>query len=172
MIKESGVHCVQRLSGLGKNRRMQTSTASVIVLHQVQEVELRIQEKDLRIDTFKSQGKGGQHVNTTDSAVRVTHLPTGIVSSSQDCRSQGENKKLALNVLRSRLFDFYEEQQNNEISQTRKSQVNRGDRSEKMRTYNFPENRITDHRLNLKIYQLEKVLKGDLSLLHKKSGTN
>lgn len=159
---ESGVHRVQRVPETESGGRIHTSAATVAVLPEVEEVELEINANDLRIDVFRAGGPGGQCVNTTDSAVRVTHIPTGLVVSCQDEKSQHKNKDKALKVLRSRLYEFYESQRNDAISQERKSQVGSGDRSERIRTYNFPQGRVSDHRINLTLYKIEAIMNGDL----------
>lgn len=159
---ESGVHRVQRVPETESGGRIHTSAATVAVLPEVEEVELEINPNDLRIDVFRAGGPGGQCVNTTDSAVRVTHIPTGIVVSCQDEKSQHKNKDKALKVLRSRLYDFYESQRNDAISQERKNQVGSGDRSERIRTYNFPQGRVSDHRINLTLYKIDSIMNGDL----------
>ncbi len=157
---ESGVHRVQRVPETESSGRVHTSAATVAVLPQVEEVDLKIDEKDLRIDTYRSSGAGGQHVNKTDSAVRITHLPTGLVVACQDERSQFKNKDRAMSILRSRLYDAQRQALDNERAQTRKSQVGSGDRSERIRTYNFPQGRVTDHRVNLTLYNIEGVMNG------------
>lgn len=159
---ESGVHRVQRVPETETQGRIHTSTATVAVLPEVDEVELEIDPKDLKIDTFRSSGAGGQHINKTSSAIRVTHLPTGTVVECQDERSQYKNKDKALRVLRARLLDAKVAAQNAEIAANRKSQVGTGDRSERIRTYNYPQLRVTDHRIGLTIYRLFDVLNGDL----------
>ncbi len=162
---ESGVHRVQRVPVTEASGRIHTSTVTVAVLPEADEVELEINPNELRIDVYRSSGPGGQSVNTTDSAVRVTHLPTGMVVTCQDEKSQHKNKAKALKVLRARLLDQLTEKQQSEISEERKSQVGTGDRSERVRTYNFPQNRITDHRIGLTLYHLDRVLEGDLDEL-------
>ena len=159
---ESGVHRVQRIPETESNGRIHTSTVTVAILPEAEEVDVKINQNDLRIDVFRSSGNGGQSVNTTDSAVRVTHIPTGIVISCQDEKSQLKNKDKALKILRARLYDLEQEKQNKLLSQERKSQVGTGDRSERIRTYNFPQSRVTDHRINLTLYKLENILNGDL----------
>ena len=159
---ESGVHRVQRVPETETQGRIHTSTATVAVLPEADEVELEIDPKDLKIDTFRSSGAGGQHINKTSSAIRVTHLPTGTVVECQDERSQYKNKDKALRVLRARLLDAKVAVQNAEIAANRKSQVGTGDRSERIRTYNYPQLRVTDHRIGLTIYRLFDVLNGDL----------
>jgi peptide chain release factor 1 len=162
---ESGVHRVQRVPVTEASGRIHTSTATVAVLPEAEEVDIQVNEKDLRIDTFCSSGPGGQSVNTTYSAVRVTHLPTGIVVSQQDEKSQIKNKAKALKVLRSRLYEMEMHKQQEAIARDRRSQVGTGDRAEKIRTYNFRENRVTDHRINFTIHRLTDVLDGDLGEL-------
>lgn len=158
---ESGVHRVQRVPETESGGRIHTSAATVAVLPEPEEVDVEIEEKDLRIDVFRASGPGGQSVNTTDSAVRVTHLPTGIVVSQQDEKSQHKNRAKALQVLRARLFEAERMRIENERSADRKSQVGSGDRSERIRTYNFPQGRVTDHRINLTLHKLEKIMAGD-----------
>ncbi|MFZ5448004.1 MAG: peptide chain release factor 1 [Thermodesulfobacteriota bacterium] len=162
---ESGVHRVQRVPVTESQGRIHTSAVTVAVLPEAEEVDVQINPEELRIDVFRSSGPGGQSVNTTDSAVRVTHLPTGLVVSCQDEKSQHKNKAKALKVLRSRLLDLMQHEQQQQIAQERKSQVGTGDRSERIRTYNFPQGRITDHRIGLTLYKLEAVLDGDLEEL-------
>ncbi len=159
---ESGAHRVQRIPTTESGGRIHTSAATVAVLPEVEDVEVEINPQDLRIDTFCSTGPGGQSVNTTQSAVRITHLPTGLVVSCQDEKSQLKNKDKALRVLRSRLMDKYISEQEAELAQNRKQQVGSGDRSERIRTYNFPQNRVTDHRIGLTLHKLDLVLAGDL----------
>ncbi len=159
---ESGVHRVQRVPETEAQGRVHTSAVTVAILPEVDEVELDIDMNDLKFDVFRSSGPGGQSVNTTDSAVRVTHLPTGLVVICQDEKSQHKNKAKALTVLRARLLDKMQQEQHDKISQERKSQVGSGDRSERIRTYNFPQSRITDHRINLTLYKLETIINGKL----------
>lgn len=159
---ESGAHRVQRIPATESGGRIHTSTSTVLVLPEAEEVEVEVHEKDIRIDTFCSSGAGGQSVNTTKSAVRVTHIPTGIVVSCQDEKSQNSNKEKALRVLRARLFDYYQQQAMAEQDATRKSLVGTGDRSERIRTYNFPQSRVTDHRIGLTLHRLESILEGEL----------
>ena len=162
MKYESGVHRVQRIPVTESAGRIHTSTITVAVLPEAEEVDVQIRPEDLKIDVFRSSGPGGQSVNTTDSAVRVTHLPTGLVVICQDEKSQLKNKAKALRVLRARLFDAEKAKQDAERAKTRKNQVGTGDRSERIRTYNFPQGRLTDHRINLTIYRLTDVLEGNL----------
>jgi len=162
---ESGVHRVQRVPETESQGRIHTSTASVVVLPEAEDIEVEIDPKDLRIDVFRSSGPGGQSVNTTDSAVRITHVPTGIVVSCQDEKSQHKNKAQAMRVLRARLHDRQEQEQQEELSATRRSHIGSGDRSEKIRTYNYPQNRITDHRIGLSLYDLANVLEGNMEPL-------
>jgi len=159
---ESGVHRVQRIPETEANGRIHTSTVTVAVLPEVEEVDVEINPNDLRIDTYRASGAGGQHINKTESAIRITHIPTGIVVSCQDQRSQHKNKDKAMRILRSKLYEMAQEQQANEIAQSRKTQVGTGDRSERIRTYNFPQGRITDHRIGLTLYKIDSILDGDL----------
>lgn len=159
---ESGVHRVQRVPDTESSGRIHTSTVTVAVLPEAEEVEVEINPNDLKIDVFRAGGPGGQCVNTTDSAVRMTHIPTGLVVSCQDEKSQFKNKDKALKILRSRLYDLMQQQQHDEIAENRKSQVGTGDRSERIRTYNFPQGRVTDHRISLTLHRLEAVLNGDI----------
>jgi len=162
---ESGVHRVQRVPVTESGGRIHTSAASVVVIPEAEEVEVEIDPNDLRVDVYRSSGPGGQSVNTTDSAVRITHVPTGLVVSCQDEKSQHKNKAKALKVLRARLLDRARREQEEQISQTRKSQVSTGDRSAKIRTYNFPQQRVTDHRIGLTLHRLSEILDGDLDAL-------
>lgn len=159
---ESGVHRVQRVPSTESAGRIHTSAVTVAVLPEVEDVEVDISQNDLRIDVFRAGGPGGQCVNTTDSAVRITHIPTGIVVSCQDEKSQHKNKDKAMKILRSRIYDVMQEKQHAEIAEARKAQVGSGDRSERIRTYNFPQGRVTDHRINLTLYRLEAILNGAL----------
>ena len=159
---ESGVHRVQRVPDTESSGRIHTSTATVAVLPEVDDVDIEINEKDLKIDVFRASGNGGQCVNTTDSAVRMTHIPTGLVVSCQDEKSQLKNKEKALKVLRARLYEQAEAERAAGIAEDRKSQVGTGDRSERIRTYNYPQGRVTDHRIGLTLYKLESFLDGDL----------
>jgi len=159
---ESGVHRVQRVPVTESSGRIHTSTATVAVLPEAEDIDIEINPNDIRVDVFRSSGHGGQSVNTTDSAVRITHIPTGMVVSCQDEKSQLKNKEKALKILKSRLYDKMLSEQQDEIAQARRSQVGTGDRSERIRTYNFPQGRITDHRINKTIYRLEDFLDGDL----------
>lgn len=159
---ESGVHRVQRVPETESQGRVHTSTATVAVLPEVEDVEVNIDEKDLRIDTLRSSGAGGQHINKTESCIRLTHIPTGIVVLCQDERSQTKNREKAMKVLKSRLYDYYRSQYDKEYSENRRSQVGTGDRSERIRTYNFPQGRVTDHRIGLTLYSIENFMMGDL----------
>lgn len=162
---ESGVHRVQRVPETESGGRIHTSTATVAVLPEAEEVDIEIDPQDLRIDVFRASGNGGQHVNTTDSAVRITHLPTGIVASCQDEKSQLKNKEKAMKIIVTKLYDKAQEEMNAEIASDRKSQIGTGDRSERIRTYNFPQGRITDHRINETIYQLDDFLNGNIQVM-------
>ena len=158
---ESGVHRVQRVPTTETSGRIHTSAATVAVLPEAEDLEIFIEEKDLRVDVFRSSGPGGQSVNTTDSAVRITHIPSGIVVSQQDEKSQHKNRAKAMKILQSRLYEAERQKQQNERSSARKDQVGTGDRSERIRTYNFPQGRVTDHRINLTLHKLEKILSGE-----------
>ena len=159
---EAGVHRVQRVPETESSGRIHTSTVTVAVLPEAEEVDIEVKPEDLRVDVFRSSGPGGQSVNTTDSAVRITHVPTGIVVSCQDEKSQLKNKAKALSILRSRLLFFEEEKRNKEIGKNRKAQIGTGERSEKIRTYNFPQDRITEHRIGLSLHHIENIFSGDL----------
>ena len=164
---ERGVHRVQRVPKTEAYGRIHTSTVTVAVLPEATPVEVKIDPSDMKIDVFRASGHGGQHVNVTDSAVRITHIPTGVVVTCQDERSQHQNKAKAMRILRSRLLNLKKEKEEREIAKSRKTQIGTGERAEKIRTYNFPQNRITDHRTNLTLYNLEKILDGDLDpILH------
>jgi peptide chain release factor 1 len=159
---ESGVHRVQRVPETETQGRVHTSAATVAVLPEAEEVDVKIEEKDLRIDVFRSSGPGGQSVNTTDSAVRITHMPTGIVVSQQDEKSQIRNKEKGMKILRARIYEFERQKKENERSIDRKSKIGTGDRSERIRTYNFPQGRVTDHRINLTLHKLDEFLEGEI----------
>ena len=159
---ESGVHRVQRVPETESQGRVHTSTATVAVLPEATDVEINIDEKDLRVDTLRSSGAGGQHINKTESCIRLTHIPTGIVVLCQDERSQTKNREKAMKVLKSRLYDYYQSQADKEYSENRRSQVGTGDRSERIRTYNFPDGRVTDHRIKLTLYSIDSFMMGDL----------
>lgn len=159
---ESGVHRVQRVPETESSGRIHTSTSTVAVLPEVDDVEVEINPQDVRVDVFRSSGHGGQSVNTTDSAVRLTHIPTGIVISCQDEKSQLKNKEKAMKILKAKLYDLMLEEQNKELADEKKSQVGTGDRSERIRTYNFPQGRVTDHRINMTLYKLNNFIDGDL----------
>lgn len=160
---ESGVHRVQRVPATESQGRVHTSTVTVAVLPEAEDVEVEILDKDLKIDTFRSGGAGGQHVNKTESSIRITHLPTGIIVTCQDERSQIKNRDKAMKVLKSRLYDYYATKSQTEYAENRKSQVGTGDRSERIRTYNFPQNRVTDHRIGLTLYALDNFMLGDIN---------
>ena len=159
---ESGVHRVQRVPDTESQGRIHTSTITVAVLPEAPDVDIEILDKDLKIDTYRSSGAGGQHVNKTESAIRITHLPTGIVVNCQDERSQIKNRDKAMNILKSKLYDYFQSQADAEYAATRKSQVGTGDRSERIRTYNFPQGRVTDHRIGLTLYSIENFMNGDI----------
>ncbi len=159
---ESGVHRVQRVPETESQGRVHTSTATVAVLPEAEDAQVEINDKDLKIDTYRSSGAGGQHVNKTESAIRITHLPTGIVVECQDERSQIKNREKAMRVLKSRLYDFYQSQMDKEYAENRKAQVGTGDRSERIRTYNYPQGRVSDHRIGMTLYSLTQFLDGDM----------
>lgn len=162
MKYESGVHRVQRVPETESQGRIQTSTVTVAVLPEIDDVEIEINDSDLKIDTYRSSGAGGQHINKTESAIRITHLPTGIVVECQDERSQYKNKDRAMKILRSKVYELKQAEQNSKVAAERKAQVGTGDRSERIRTYNYPQGRMTDHRIGLTLYRLEAILNGDL----------
>lgn len=162
---ESGVHRVQRVPETETQGRVHTSTATVAILPEVQDVDFEINDKDIKIDTYRSSGAGGQHVNKTDSAIRITHFPTGIVVACQDERSQIKNKERAMSILKSKLYDYYKSQQDKEYADNRRSQVGTGDRSERIRTYNYPQGRITDHRINYSLFSMDDFLDGNIEEL-------
>jgi peptide chain release factor 1 len=162
---ESGVHRVQRIPATESGGRIHTSAATVAVMPEAEEVDVHIEDKDLRIDVFRASGPGGQSVNTTDSAVRITHIPTGIVVSQQDEKSQHKNKAKGMRVLRARIYEQQRQKLDDERSATRRSQVGSGDRSERIRTYNFPDRRVTDHRIGLTVHQLDSILNGDMDIV-------
>lgn len=166
--QEAGVHRVQRIPKTEKSGRIHTSTASVAVLPQAEEKELQIKPTDIKVDTFRASGPGGQNVNMRSTAVRITHIPTGIVVSSQDERSQGSNRENAMNILRSKLYAIKIEQEIKKLGQERRAQIGTADRSEKIRTYNFPQDRITDHRIKKSWHNLESILDGNLNTIIKK----
>ena len=159
---ESGVHRVQRVPETESQGRVHTSTVTVAVLPEPEDVDVKIEDKDLKIDTYRSGGAGGQHINKTESCIRITHLPTGIVVTCQDERSQIKNREKAMKVLRSRLYDYYNSRYQSDYAENRKSQIGTGDRSERIRTYNFPQNRVTDHRIGLTLYSLDTFMLGDI----------
>jgi len=157
---ESGVHRVQRIPVTESSGRIHTSTATVAVLPEAKNIQIDINEKDLQIDYYRAGGAGGQHVNKTESAIRITHIPTGIIVACQDERSQGKNKEKAMNWLKSKLYDYYQSQEDSAYAEKRRSQVGNGDRCEKIRTYNYPQSRVTDHRINMTIYSLDNFMNG------------
>ncbi|MGR3742048.1 peptide chain release factor 1 [Companilactobacillus sp. DQM5] len=159
---ENGAHRVQRIPQTESQGRVHTSTATVAVMPEYDEVELDIDPKDIRVDVYRSSGAGGQHINKTSSAVRMTHLPTGIVVAMQDQRSQQQNREKAMQILRSRIYDYYESQNQSEYDENRKSAVGTGDRSERIRTYNYPQNRVTDHRIGLSLNKLDRIMAGEI----------
>lgn len=165
MKYESGVHRVQRVPETESQGRVHTSTATVAVLPEVEDVDVEILDKDIKVDTYRSSGAGGQHVNKTESAIRITHFPTGIVVTCQDERSQIKNRERAMSILKSKLYSFYKEQADSKYAANRKSQVGTGDRSERIRTYNYPQGRITDHRINYSIFNIEPFLDGEMGEL-------
>ena len=162
LMYESGVHRVQRVPETESQGRVHTSTVTVAVLPEAEDVEVELNEKDIKVDTYRSSGAGGQHVNKTESAIRMTHIPTGIVVECQDERSQIKNREKALKVLKSRLYDYYQSQADKEYSEQRRAQVGTGDRSERIRTYNFPQGRVTDHRIGFTLYSLDKFMLGEI----------
>ena len=162
---ESGVHRVQRVPSTESSGRIHTSTVTVAVLPEVDDVEVDVNPNDLQIDTYRASGAGGQHINKTDSAIRITHLPSGIVVTCQDQRSQYKNKDKAMKVLRAKLYEKAQQQQHSEVAQARKNQVGTGDRSERIRTYNFPQGRVTDHRIGLTLYKIDEIVDGDIEEL-------
>ena len=167
---ESGIHRVQRVPETEAKGRVQTSAVTVAVLHEAEEAKINLDMNDVRIDTFRSSGKGGQHVNKTDSAIRLTHKPTGIVVECQDERSQYKNKDKAFKVLKARLLELEQQKLADQLADTRKNLVGSGDRSEKIRTYNYPQNRVTDHRIGLTIHRLDYIMNGNLNLILDKFG--
>lgn len=162
---ESGTHRVQRVPKTEAKGRLHTSAITVAVMPEAEDVDIKINENDLRIDTFRSSGKGGQHVNKTDSAIRITHIPTGIVVECQDERSQYKNKDRAMNILKSRLLNIKQQKEKSKLDENRKNQVGSGDRSERIRTYNYPQNRVTDHRFNISVRRLDYIMNGNLDLI-------
>ncbi|MBO1223299.1 MAG: peptide chain release factor 1 [Candidatus Scalindua sediminis] len=162
---ESGTHRVQRVPATETSGRIHTSAATVAVLPEIEEVEIKIDPKDIEIDTFRASGPGGQKVNKTSSAVRITHIPTGLVVKCMDDKSQHKNRSKAMRILRSRLYSFLQDQKKDERDKTRRTQIGSGDRSEKIRTYNYPQNRVTDHRINLNLYSLDKIMLGEMDEL-------
>ena len=165
---ESGVHRVQRVPDTESSGRVHTSAATVAVLPEIEDLDMEIKDSDIKIDTYRASGAGGQHVNKTESAIRITHIPSGLVVTCQDESSQHKNKDKALKVLRARLYDRQREEQMQKRADVRKSMVSTGDRSAKIRTYNFPQGRVTDHRINLTLYKLNEIMNGDISELIEK----
>ena len=159
------MHRVQRVPETESQGRVHTSTSTVAVLPEQEDVDIEINDKDIRIDTYRSSGAGGQHVNKTDSAIRITHLPTGLVVSCQEERSQLKNKERAFSILKSKLYDYYKTKSDNEYAENRRTQIGTADRSERIRTYNYPQGRLTDHRINYTVYNLDAFLDGDLDEL-------
>ncbi len=159
---ESGAHRVQRVPATESAGRVHTSTATVVVMPEAEDVEIEIDPKDIRVDVYRASGAGGQHINKTSSAVRMTHLPTGIVVAMQDQRSQQQNREKAMKILKARVYDHYASQEQNAYDENRKSAVGTGDRSERIRTYNYPQNRVTDHRIGLSLNKLDRVMNGEL----------
>ena len=162
---EGGTHRVQRVPKTEAKGRLHTSAITVAVMPEAEDVDIKINENDLRIDTFRSSGKGGQHVNKTDSAIRITHIPTGIVVECQDERSQYKNKDRAMKILKSRLLGIKQQEEKSKLDENRKNQVGSGDRSERIRTYNYPQNRVTDHRFNISVRRLDYIMNGNLDLI-------
>ena len=162
---EGGIHRVQRVPKTEAKGRLHTSAITVAVMPEAEDVDIKINENDLRIDTFRSSGKGGQHVNKTDSAIRITHIPTGIVVECQDERSQYKNKDRAMKILKSRLLGIKQQEEKSKLDENRKNQVGSGDRSERIRTYNYPQNRVTDHRFNISVRRLDYIMNGNLDLI-------
>ena len=169
---EKGVHRVQRVPATESQGRLHTSACTVAVLAEAEDIDVEVNPADLRIDTYRASGAGGQHVNTTDSAVRITHVPTGTVAECQDERSQHKNRDKAMKMLKSRILEKNREEQEKSISADRKAQVGSGDRSERIRTYNFPQGRLTDHRINLTLYKLDEIVEGDLDEVLDALGAN
>ena len=162
MKYESGAHRVQRVPVTESAGRVHTSTATVVVMPEAEDVEIELDPKDIRVDVYRSSGAGGQHINKTSSAVRMTHLPTGIVVAMQDQRSQQQNREKAMKILKARVYDYYASQEQDAYDENRKSAVGTGDRSERIRTYNYPQNRVTDHRIGLSLNKLDRIMNGEL----------